>query len=185
MNTRRNDFDSLVAQYSTTTDLLFPRNADEEGPAYHGLCCCCCCCCCSWVRRAVLISKMWHKLQYSTVHWACRMNQFGEHKLTDDARIKMSIVFLQDCLDWTGLLVHRPGNQLFCLHRLVSQEHWEQKSDNRRKKTSNYWVRMIDGDGGDQCRISNLSKEKVQVSSAVKSLCTVAVRCPELNFEFG
>jgi hypothetical protein len=36
-----------------------------------------------------------------------------------------------------------------------------------------------------QCRISNLSKEKVQVSSAVKSLCTVAVRCPELNFEFG
>ena len=39
---------------------------------------------------------------YSTVHWACRMNQFGEHKLTDDARIKMSIVFLQDCLDWTS-----------------------------------------------------------------------------------
>ena len=103
MNTRRNDFDSLVAQYSTTTDLLFPRNADEEGPAYHGLCCCCCCCCCcSWVRRAVLISKMWHKLQYSTVHWACRMNQFGEHKLTDDASNKMSIVFLQDCLDWTS-----------------------------------------------------------------------------------
>ena len=47
---------------------------------------------------------------------------------------------------------------------------------------------MIDGDGGDQCRISNLSKEKVQFSSAVSQVvmyCCGAVRCPELNFEFG
>ena len=97
--------------------------------------------------------------------------------------LKCPLFSLKVALAWTGLLVHRPGNQLFCLHRLVSQERWEQKSDNRRKKTSNYWVRMIDGDGGDQCRISNLSKEQIQFSSAVSQVvmyCCGAV--PRIEF---
>jgi hypothetical protein len=42
---------------------------------------------------------------------------------------------------------------------------------------------MIDGDGGDQCRISNLSKEQIQFSSAVSQVvmyCCGAV--PRIEF---
>ena len=65
---------------------------------------------------------------------------------------------------------------------------WSRKNTGKKKVTTEerklpYWVRMIDGDGGDQCRISNLSKEQIQFSSAVSQVvmyCCGAV--PRIEF---
>ena len=125
---------------------------------------------------------MWHKLQYSTVHWACRMNQFGEHKLTDDARIKMSIVFLKGCtcLDWTS---RAPSRQSIILSpstglaRTLGKKKWQQKKENFKLLGPNDWWRW-------RRSVSNF--EFVQRKSSVFECSQVVMYCcgavPRIEF---